>query len=191
MDVTHAPRRGAIVEFIKFSFLALLIVTPFRMFVAQPFIVSGASMEPTFDPHEYLVVDQVSYRLDAPERGDVIIFRYPLDPATFFIKRIVGLPFETVEVRGGMVFVSSLEGDERYALVEPYLASHHAQKDARPVKLEAGEYYVLGDNRDASADSRVWGPVHERFIVGRALMRLYPFDDTEILPGEYHYPHGE
>lgn len=182
---------NTLIEIGKFTILAFLIVTPFRLFVAQPFIVSGASMVPTFDEDEYLVVDQITYRFEKPERGDIIVFRYPLDPSHFFIKRIIGLPGETVEIKDGMVFVHEAGGDTRHALVEPYLASHYKKKDARPTVLEAGEYYVLGDNRDQSADSRVWGQLSERFIIGRALVRLYPFGETDFLPGEYHYPHSE
>ena len=86
-------------EIIKFALLAVIIVLPIRFFIAQPFIVSGASMDPTFADKQYLIVDQISYRFDGPKRGDVIIFRYPLNTKKFFIKRIVGLPSKTIKIK--------------------------------------------------------------------------------------------
>ena len=188
MYIENALRKGSVfIEIVKFSILAFLIVMPFRMFVAQPFIVSGASMEPTFDSSEYLVVDQVSYRFEKPSRGDIVVFRYPLDPSFFFIKRIVGLPGERITVTDGVVFISNANEQEPHALVEPYLKSPSKKINVRSTTLDSDEYYMLGDNRDASADSRIWGPISKRHIVGRALVRLYPFNDTEILPGEFDF----
>jgi signal peptidase I len=182
------PRRSNIVmDILKFTIVAFMVVTPFRLYVAQPFIVSGASMEPTFEQNEYLVVDQISYRFEEPERGDVIIFRYPLDPSSFFIKRIVGLPGEMVEIKNGEVFVYPLDDSGVHEpLTEPYIGAEDIQRDS-VIQLEDDEYFVLGDNRVASSDSRVWGPLHERYIVGRALARLLPLQNMELLPGSYEF----
>jgi signal peptidase I len=174
-------------DLVKFVFIALLIITPFRFYVAQPFIVSGASMIPTLHQGEYLVIDELSYRFDTPKRGDVVIFRYPLDPAIFFIKRVVGLPGERVEVKSGIVFIQG-PGDSLGArLDEPYRTSLKDNHADISIKLDEHEYFMLGDNRDASSDSRTWGPVHDRFIVGRAFMRLFPFSKAEMLPGKWEY----
>ena len=180
-------RRGNIfIDIAKFSILALLIVTPFRFYVAQPFIVSGSSMTPTFEPKEYLVVDEISYRFEKPERGDVVIFKYPLDPSVFFIKRIVGLPGETIEMRNGDVYVQADESTAGEVLSEPYRSTSGAGKDMI-MQLDEDEYYVMGDNRAASADSRTWGPLPERFIIGKAFARLLPVEDMTLFPGKYEF----
>ena len=155
------------------------VVIPFRYFVAQPFIVSGASMVPTFNPHEYLIIDRWTYRSETPERGEVIIFKYPLDPSIFFIKRIIGLPGETVRIEGGEVKI--VTGDREIALEEPY--RNGEMKEDSSFTLAGDEYFVLGDSREASSDSRVWGPVKERYLVGRPAVRLFPFSRAELLPG--------
>lgn len=184
------PRRGSVfVGFLKFAIVAFLIVTPFRFFVAQPFIVSGASMEPTLDPREYLVIDELTYRFEEPARGDVVIFRYPLDPDVFFIKRIIGLPGETVQIRDGAVFVQSA-GGTAIQLNEPYVPAGNNKKESSLITLADDEYFVLGDNRGASSDSRVWGPLTKELIVGRALIRLFPFNEASVLPGKYVFPLG-
>lgn len=140
-------------EFIKFALIAVVIVLPIRMWVAQPFIVSGESMDPTFKDGDYLIVDEISYSTREPKKGEVIIFRYPKDPSKYFIKRIIGLPGDKVEVAGAQV------------------------------TLKDGEYYVLGDNRDRSLDSRVWGAVPKKNIIGRAYLRLLPITKIDYLPG--------
>src|SRR3989338_3809347 len=146
---TPAPTENSFVEILRFSLIALLIVVPVRMFIAQPFIVSGASMEQTFHNGEYLIVDQVSYHLHSPERGDVVIFRYPRDPSKYFIKRIIGIPGDTITE-----------------------------------ELGDREYFVMGDNRDESSDSRVWGVLQEERIIGKAFLRLFPPQVFDVMPGE-------
>lgn len=179
---------GVVWEILKFSVIALLIVMPIRYFIAQPFVVSGTSMVPTFNPSDYLVIDEVSYRFHEPQRGDVIIFRYPLDPSTFFVKRIIGLPYETVEVTDGTITIVSADKVERFVLKEPYVvASENTHRWSETVTLGAGEYYVLGDNRDVSADSRVWGPLPERYIIGRAFAQLMPITKMRLSPGKYEF----
>lgn len=185
IEVEPQPKQdGFFTEIIKFSILALLIVVPFRMFVAQPFIVSGASMAPTFETGEYLVVDRATYHLEQPERGDVVIFRYPNDPSKFFIKRIIGLPGETVELANGITTIE--KNAQRTVLDEPYLERDRTD-DHLTITLSQDEYFVMGDNRAASSDSRVWGPVPRENIVGRAFIRLLPPTHFGILPGEYVY----
>mgnify|MGYP001587082125 CR=1 FL=1 len=172
-------------EIFKFSLIALLIVVPIRFFIAQPFIVSGSSMEPTFESGEYLIVDQLSYRLEAPERGDVIIFRYPNDPSKFFIKRIIGLPQESVVINGSQISIKNALHPEGFFIEEPYLASQNLRSDFLEIKLSSAEYFVLGDNRRASSDSRVWGALPQELIVGKALLRLFPITHASLLPGDF------
>ena len=171
---------------VKFSIAALLIALVVRWFVAQPFLVTGASMEPTLNPNEYLVIDKLFYNFFKPERGDIIIMRYPLDSSVYFVKRIIGLPGETISISKGAITILAQDGTSE-ALHEPYLV---VSKDAKPdttVTLAQDEYFVLGDNRTQSSDSRDWGPLQRRFIVGRAFTRLFPFDKMQILPGQHRF----
>lgn len=172
---------GAMRETLRFILITLLIVIPFRIFVAQPFIVSGDSMVPTFRNGEYLIVDELSYHLRTPERGEVVIFRYPKEPSKFFIKRIIALPGETLTIAGGEVEITTTSGTH-FALTEPYVKSESLSDLTQT--LGASEYFVMGDNRNASSDSRFWGPVTERHIVGRAFIRLLPIAHAEFLPGD-------
>ena len=175
-----------VVEVFKFAILALVIVVPFRLFIAQPFIVSGASMSPTFETGEYLVIDQVSYRLHQPERGDVVVFRFPNDPSKFFIKRIIGLPGDTVELANGYTTIKNPATGDSFRLDEPYLVTDRTD-DHLTTTLTADDYFVMGDNRSASSDSRVWGPVPRKDIVGKVLVRILPVSRFGLHPGEHEY----
>ncbi len=168
-------------EMFQFGIIALLVVFPVRLFIAQPFIVSGSSMEPTFDTGEYLIVDELTYHFGSPERGEVVVFRYPLDTSKFFIKRIIGLPGETVMLQSGAVLITKTDGTT-FALEEPYLHYEEMGSDMETT-LRAGEYFVMGDNRPASSDSRIWGPLPREDIVGRALVRLLPVAKADFFPG--------
>ena len=168
-------------ELVKFVLIAAAIVFPIRLFVAQPFIVSGASMDPTFRNGQYLIVDELSYRLQAPSRGDVIIFRYPKNPKEFFIKRIIGLPTETVSINGNAITITKSDGST-VSLSEPYV-TNHGNGSANSYALKEDEYFVMGDNRPESSDSRVWGTLPRDNIVGRAFMRLLPLNSINIFPG--------
>jgi|SRR3989338_3806697 len=168
-------------EFAKIVFISLAIVLPIRFFVAQPFIVRGASMEPTFQNGEYLIIDELSYLLRSPERGEVIVFRYPQDPSQFFIKRIIGLPGEKVIIENGMVSIQNDAHPNGGVLEEPYLPSSLKTIPNTQTTLGAGEYFVLGDNRTQSADSRVWGVLAEKFLVGRTFLRLWPVAEIGVV----------
>jgi signal peptidase I len=170
-------------EIVRFALIAVIIVVPLRLYIAQPFIVSGASMSPTFETGEYLIIDELFYRFHEPRRGDVVVFRFPQNPSKFFIKRIIGLPNETVKTQNGAVVVQNAAHPEGLVLHEPYLAAETVT--FRPVTLSDTEYFVLGDNRTASSDSRIWGPLPENLIVGRALVRLFPVARADVLPGGY------
>ena len=170
-------------ELIRFAIIAVIIVIPIRVFIAQPFIVSGSSMVPTFQDGQYLVVDEISYRFETPKRDDVIVFRYPKDTKKFFIKRIIGLPGETVNIKGNDVTNINKEHPEGFKLDQPFV--ENTSYNDLSYQLKDNEYYVLGDNRSASADSRYWGPVPRNLFIGRVLVRLLPLNKTGILPGNY------
>lgn len=159
-------------EVIRFAIIALAIVIPIRAFVAQPFVVSGSSMSPTFHNGEYLIVDQLSYNLGHPHRGDVVIFRYPKDPSKFFIKRMIGLPGETIRIEGSQVTIINEEYPNGFVLTEDYV--EFATSNQEEITLGEDEYFVMGDNRAASLDSREWGPVPEENLTGKAFLRLLP-----------------
>ncbi len=159
-------------EFIKIVVISLAIVLPIRAYVAQPFIVEGDSMEPNFNDGQYLIIDELSYNFKNPERGDVIVLRSPAQPALFFIKRIIGLPGEELKVEGGKVIIRT--NSERIVLDEEYIPEGVDTIPDSSIKLKDGEYFVMGDNRQRSSDSRAWGPLDKDNITGRAFLRLWP-----------------
>lgn len=169
-------------EIFKTILICCAIILPIRYFIAQPFYVKGASMEPNFHEHDYLLVDEISYRFSPPERGDVIVFRYPDDPQEYFIKRVMGLPGETITIKDGSVYVTDSSGLTT-KIKENYLPSFSetvAQSD-EPIVLKNNEYFVLGDNRNGSKDSRSFGPVNKNFIIGRVFFRGLPFDKLKLI----------
>ncbi|MFA6000110.1 MAG: signal peptidase I [Candidatus Paceibacterota bacterium] len=170
-------------ELIFFALLSLAIVAPIRIFIAQPFIVSGSSMYPTFSNNDYLIVDEISYRLGEPERYDVVIFHYPVDTSKFFIKRIIGLPGETVDIKGKDVTIQNNENPNGFKLDQSFI--NNEMNSTKHYVLKDDEYFVLGDNRNASSDSRVWGAVPKKLLIGKAFVRLYPFNKIDFKPGDY------
>lgn len=151
--------------------IAVAAVILVRTFVAQPFLVSGSSMEPTFMNGDYLLVDELTYHLRQPERGEVIVLKYPKDPSSYFIKRIIGLPGETVIIKNGIV--SILDNGKNLVLNEPYVDQKMATTNFEET-LGPNEYFVMGDNRNFSYDSRSWGPVPSNDVVGMVRLRLWP-----------------
>lgn len=170
-------------EIFKFALLAAIIVLPIRFFIAQPFVVSGASMYPTFETGQYLIVDQISYRFENPKRGDVIILRYPLEPKKFFIKRIIGLPLETINFENGQISITDKDGIKTLITEESYINQGVNIGSQLSVTLKDDEYFVLGDNRNESSDSRIWGPVKSSLIIGKPFLRLSPISKISLFPG--------
>ena len=170
-------------ETVRFLLIAFAIVIPIRIFVAQPFIVSGSSMDPTFKNGQYLIVDELSYNIGNPARGDVIVFKYPKNPSQYFIKRVIGLPGETVNIdTTGHVSIKDKDGNS-VALNEPYVV--YPSDQASSTTLGADQYFVMGDNRAGSFDSRAWGPVARNLIIGKAFLRLLPVNSISVLPGQF------
>lgn len=172
-------KNGFWTELFKLFLLVMLVVVPFRIFIAQPFIVDGASMDPTFHTGQYLIVDELTYRFEPPARGSVLIFKFPKDPSKYFIKRVIGLPGETVTLDNGKVSITNREHPEGFELEEPYVTL--TKSDTAIYTLGDNEYFVMGDNRQGSADSRLWGPVPEANIVGRPIIRFWP---PSLWPGD-------
>lgn len=163
-------------EMLQVLAVSLAIIIPVRWFLIQPFYVQGASMEPNFFDHEYLIIDELSYRVGDPSRGDVVVFHYPQDPKQFFIKRVIGLPGETVEVANGRIKIYNDTHPNGVLLDETVYLDQDFTAASQTVTLKADEFYLLGDNRSSSLDSRFFGPVKRKHIVGRVWVRGYPVD---------------
>jgi len=168
--------------------LIVIVVIPIRVFIVSPFVVDGESMHPTFENLDYLVIDELIYDFKAPVRGEVIVFRYPGNPSIFYIKRVIGLPGETVSINHGIVTIISSSG-EKMTLSEPYIVNEDATY-TKDVSLNQGEYFVMGDNRPNSSDSRVWGPLPAKDIIGRVDLRLLPVAKSGFFPGWTSYWFG-
>jgi len=178
--------RRVIIDIIGITLLAFVVISIVHIFVAQPFVVSGNSMEPSFKAGDYLVIDELSYYLHPPRRGDLVIFRYPPDPSVFFIKRLIGMPGDVLTVGSdGTVTVIPQFSSNIERLSEPYMLTTAAPQATTTITLDKDEYFVLGDNRDVSFDSRVWGPVPGRYIIGRAIARLFPLSKVGLFPGAF------
>lgn len=166
-------------EIAKILIIAAVIVLPIRYFLFQPFIVKGDSMVPNFHSGDYLIVDEISYRFSQPRRGDVVVLKYPLDASQRFIKRIVGLPGETIDIKNGKVTIA--KNGESVVLVESYLPSALLTDGTVHLALADDHYFVMGDNRPFSFDSRRWGVLPKEDIIGRTLIRIYPFSTISFI----------
>jgi signal peptidase I len=173
-------------ELVKVVVISLAIIMPIRYFLIQPFYVKGASMEPNFYDKEYLIIDEISYRFSTPERGDIVVFKYPRNPKEYFIKRIIGLPGEKIQIKNGAVYIYNEQSPFGQELNEDYLDSSIKTYGLNEeiISLSDKEYYVLGDNRNSSKDSRSFGPVDESFLIGKVLLRGWPFDRINLFLAE-------
>lgn len=181
---TTVPKENFLKEIVKFTLLAVAIVVPIRMYVAQPFIVSGASMNPTFADRQYLIVDQLTYHFQDVKREDVIILKYPLNPKTFFIKRVIGLPNETIVSRAGKITITNKDNPDGFIFDDKHVSPERKGHDDFNITLGDKEYFVMGDNRRESSDSRVWGALEEKYIVGKPFIRLFPLSKIAVSPGK-------
>ena len=169
-------------EVIKTVLISLVIILPIRYYLVQPFFVKGPSMETNFLDKDYLIVNEIGYRFSDPQRGDVAIFRYPLDTTQFFIKRIIGLPGETIDIKNNTVTIYNEKNPGGTVLKEGYLDKIQQTIGSIRTKLDDDEFFMMGDNRLESHDSRAFGPVKRSLIVGRAVLRLYPLNRVGTIP---------
>lgn len=186
-----------ILEIVKVFILAVIIITPIRVFLFQPFFVQGASMEPNFKEGEYLIINELGYKntrvgigereffsiesFKELNRGDVIVFRYPKDPKQYFIKRVIGLPGEKVKINNGKVYIFNEQNPTGFVVDEnDYLEEKVKTPGDLTQELKEGDYFVMGDNRSYSHDSRSWGPLNKDFIIGRVLIRAWPFNKASF-----------
>ena len=165
--------------YIAFAVVLALIV---QMFVIRPFIVSGSSMDPTFKNGDYLIVDEISYRIHPPSRGDVVVFKAPPEPTKYYIKRIIGLPGDTVHIEKGQVTITNSTDPKGFTLDQKFI--EHTDTTNGTYIVPNGDYFVMGDNRSGSYDSRMWGFLPVANMRGRALLRLLPLKNISVLPGK-------
>lgn len=202
MDTEQEPRASSQVsgiiseifsflwEALKLVVISLVIIVPIRYYLIQPFFVDGQSMEPNFHDKDYLLVDKLGYRIGQPQRGDVIVFKFPNNPKEYFIKRIIGLPGETIEIRDNKVVIYNIDNPEGFTLDErSYLSENVPTTGRMRMTLDGDEFFVIGDNRTASSDSRSWGGLKYSFVSGRGWFRLWPLSAQHFLsrveyPGE-------
>ena len=162
-------------ELVKVAVLAGITIGFVRYFIFKPFYVEGQSMDPTFLEKEYLIIDEISYRLKEPERGEVVVFKAPVTHNDYYLKRIIGLPGERVKVEDNKVIIYNNDNSQGVVIFEDYTAEE-GTPGVTTVTLEPDEYFVMGDNRNASFDSRRFGPIKRDDIVGRTWLRGWPLN---------------
>jgi len=163
-------------------FVTLIFIVIFRIYVLEPHNVSGSSMDDTFKDGDYVIVDKISYRFKNPSKGDVVVFNPPasVENESRFIKRIIAVPGETVEVKNNTTLINGSVVPEKFV-------TYPSSKPASSTALTGEQYFVMGDNRYVSFDSRYWGPIEKDEIQGRVLLRLYPFNKIGLFPGVREY----
>lgn len=172
---------SCVYELARGAIVFLVLVTLVHLFVMTLSRVNGGSMEPNFEDGQYVLVKKLDYLWRQPRRGEVVTLRFPGDPErTRYIKRIIGLPNEVVSIINGEVYINNKR------LAEPYIPKQTVKQRDIKRTLSFDEYFVMGDHRDSSSDSRIFGPIERRFILGNAFVIVWPFRDAEIVPPEYY-----
>ncbi|PIR44281.1 signal peptidase I [Candidatus Wolfebacteria bacterium CG10_big_fil_rev_8_21_14_0_10_31_9] len=165
-------------EIFEIVLIAIIVVVGVRQFLVQPFLVSGSSMEPNFHSGDYILINEVSFRFRQPERGEVVVFKYPGNEKTYFIKRIIGLPGERMSVLDGKVYIYNTQNPKGFLVSESYLPKDLKTIGNKELQLANEEYFVMGDNRNASFDSRQWGSLQKTEIIGIVWLRLWPLNQV-------------
>jgi signal peptidase I len=173
-------------ELIRTALIVGILAYVIRIFVLQPFVVEGSSMFPRFETNDFLIVDKISYHIHGPERGDIIVFKYPGDLSTNYVKRVIGLPGDTVRITDGKVTVINTTHPNGVTLSEPYVAAGNITtvptgSPSSEYTVPAGDYFVLGDNRRASSDSREWGFLPKEDLIGRVVVQAFPINQASFV----------
>ncbi len=171
----NKKKKSSLREMVEVIVTALVLAFLIKTFVVGNFWIPSESMVPTIEVNDKVIVTNFSYWFEGPKRGDVIVFRYPLDTKKDYIKRCIGLPGETVEFRDSKLYVNG------QLVEEPYLSEGLVFEDYGPIEVPEGQYFMCGDNRNHSSDSRVWGFVEKRLIIGKAQVIYWPFDRWSTL----------
>ena len=193
-EKVRAPASRLFVEYAVILAVALGVAFLVQAFVVKPYRIPSPSMVPTLDPGDRVLVARFLYHLTSPARGDIVVFRYPLDTRVVFIKRLIALPGDTVSLRDGQVYVNGVRRNEPYVLKvngrttptnpAPAIAGSTLSEPwslNRPYRVPAGTYFMMGDNRLNSDDSRVWGPVPARDLIGKAFAVYWPISRIRSL----------
>ncbi len=168
-----------IVDFIINISLSIIIFSFIYFFIAQPHQVDGSSMKNTFYSGDYLVTQKVSLYIHGVKRGDIVVFKYPRDPSKDYIKRVIAVPGDTIKIKDGKVYLNGAVLHEDYAIGKT--EGKTFLRDGVPYTLPEGQYFVMGDNREASSDSREWGPVPRGYIIGVAVFRYWPLSRVSLV----------
>lgn len=171
-----------VMDFLETIVVALSIFVVVYLFLVQPHEVKGSSMEPNFHNNEYILTDKISYRFTEPKRGEVVIFKSPKNPEVDYIKRIIGLPSEQVKIQNGSVYINDKKLGEPYLEETTILYPGSFMQEGVEITIPSNEYFVFGDNRSHSSDSREFGPISRNLIIGRAFMRYWPLPKFGLLP---------
>lgn len=174
----------AIWEVVEVILVGVVTVFFIRNFLAQPFLVSGASMEPNFSSGNYLLIDEATYRFREPKRGEVIVFKYPNNPSVYYIKRIIGLPEERVVIKNSEVKIYNSKSPEGVIIKEGYLTDNVKTLHDMEITVGKNQYFVMGDNRNYSFDSREWGPLSKNNIIGLVRLRLLPITEAKVFTAQ-------
>lgn len=168
-------------EVVKVVLVSLAIIVPIRYFLVQPFFVDGSSMSPNFENGEYLLIDEISYRLKDPQRGEVVVFKFPVNPSQFFIKRIIGLPGETIQIKNNEIIIKNQSNPEGFVLDESKYLQNVPPLDDQEITLGKDEFFVMGDNRRESYDSRRWGALPDKNLIGKVWLRAWPASRAQVV----------
>lgn len=177
---------ASFLEVLEIAVIAVAAVFIVRTFLVQPFLVSGTSMVPTFSNGDYVLTDELTYRIRPPERGEVIVFHDVSDPSTYLIKRIIGLPGETVSINNNTVTIYNKQNPNGFVLNESYLPAGTVTAGDQTWTLSSSSYFVMGDNRAVSYDSRSWGPLPASNIVGLVRFRLWPLNAITVFSAPHY-----
>lgn len=166
----------------KTIMIVLILAFLIRSFLFQPFVVDGQSMEPNFINEEYIIVNRLTYRLGDPKRGDVVVFQAPNNPQYDYIKRIIGLPNEKIKIKDQKIYINGQQIEESYLDENAQTYLENKKNFTLEVELGDNEYFVLGDNRNHSSDSREWGTLPKNNIIGKAWVSVYPWNIFGFIP---------
>jgi signal peptidase I len=168
-------KKSSAFELLESIIIAVLLALIIRFFLFEPFFIPSGSMEPTLQIGDKIIVNKIVYRFQEPKRGDIMVFKYPLDPARDYIKRVIGLPGEKLEIKDSVIYIND------QPIEEEYLPSNSNSANFGPVNIPENAYFMMGDNRNNSQDSRVWGTLPNNYIIGKALAVFWPVNRIGVL----------
>lgn len=173
--------KNNLAEFIEFIAIMAAILIVIRFLIAEPHLVSGSSMVPNFHTGDYIITNKLLMKISQPKRGEVIVLQNPRNQDQVFIKRVIGMPDEKIKLSQGQVFINDEPLDEPYLPQGTITSGEQFLTDDEEIVVPSGQYFVLGDNRGESSDSREWGPIPAQLIVGQAYLRYWPLNKINLL----------